>query len=120
MRRLLEALFLAAGMLAAALIAKADDIPLELQGDVTKVQVDVVVVTKQDRTLVKSLPFRIKAKEGEGFYFWQFPKTVEALDMGNVLEVTSAPKGALTIGVKRWYADFDKKKYITEIGRAHV
>lgn len=74
----------------------AQDVPLDVHGDVQVV------------TVVKSLPVRVKAKADGGLIFWTYPPTVTALDQGDVLEVTKAPKGSLTIGVKVVSAKLDK------------
>lgn len=92
------------------------DVPLEVKGDTVKVQVDKVIVVKEDRLLVRSLPFTVQAPPGAGLYFWQFPQGVTALDKGDRLEVTAAPKGALFIGVKLVTADWDKKQFLTKFG----
>lgn len=100
--------------------ARAQDVPLEVKGDTIKVQVDKIVVVKEDRLLVKSLPFTVSAPPGAGLYFWQFPGGVQALDRGDRLEVIGAPKGPLAISVKLISADLDKdgrfKGFITKFG----
>jgi hypothetical protein len=82
--------------------------------------VDKIVIIKEDRLLVKSMPFTVHAPPGAGLYFWQFPSTVQALDRGDKLEVLGAPKGPLAISVKLISADLDKdgrfKGFITKFG----
>lgn len=79
----------------------AQDVPLTLKGNVVVVQVDHVVVVKEDRTVVKSLPFTISAPKAAGAdYTWTFPASVTANDNEDTLEVTKAPKGELTISLK--------------------
>lgn len=78
------------------------DIPLSLDGDVVQV--------------VQSLPFKVKAPVGKCVYFWSFPRDVDAIDQGDTLQITKAPKGRLVISVKCIQADWDAKKLITTFG----
>lgn len=87
---------------------------LTVDGRTKLVQVDKVVVTKEERLLVSELPFTIKAVPGAFDYRWSFPNTITALDMGDTLKVTAAPKGELTVGVVVKNIDFDKRKVDTK------
>ena len=82
-----------------ALVASAQDIPLEVKGDII--------------TVVQKLPFTINAPEGYDQYFWSFPSSVSAIDKGKTLEVSTAPNGKVVVGVKtlRLNIDWDKKTY---------
>lgn len=90
-------------------LGHAQGVDLSLKGDgVTVVKVDKVIVVKEDLTVVKSFPFTVTAPAGAGLYFWTYPAGVQASDKGDVLEVTNAPKGAMTISVKSISAKLDK------------
>lgn len=105
MRKLLAAPLL---LLALALPAQGQDVRLEVKGGGAKVvQVDRQVLVKVDVTVVSSLPFTVQAPAGAGLYFWQYPPGVAAQDRNDRLEVTAAPKGELTVGVKMITADLD-------------
>lgn len=100
--------FLSAAILLLASPLFAQD--LTIKGDTKIVQVDKIVVTHEDRLLVQSLPFTVSAAPGAFDYRWSFPSNVTALDMGDTLKVTAAPKGECTIGVNVKTIDFDAKK----------
>ena len=51
-------------------LALAQDVPLEIKGDVTTVKVDKIVIVKEDLTVVKSFPFTVAAKPGAALYIW--------------------------------------------------
>lgn len=73
---------------------------LEVEGgNVQVVKVDRVIIVKEDRTVVQT-PFKIKAPLGFAFYSWQTPDGSKWLKKGNVLEVTSCPKGTQTFVVE--------------------
>lgn len=92
-------------------------VPLTIKGgDVKVVQVDQVVVTKVDRTLVTSFPFTVNAKEGGAAYWWTVPSGVKFTEANEVLTITDAPKGDLTVGVKMLVVDFAKQKVTNETG----
>ena len=108
-------------ILLAATPVQAQSINLKLDGDGVKVvKVDKVIVVKEDRTVVDSFPFTVAADPGAGLYFWTFPVGVQAADQGDKIQVTSAPKGSLTISVKLISADLDKdgkfKGFVTRFG----
>lgn len=111
-------------VLAWASLAQAQDVPLVLKGDTAVVQVDKVIVTKEDRTIVKSLPFQVIAPSDLGLYFWTYPPAVKASDKGNVLDVTSASKGDLKIELKVFSGTYDeatkKIKYSTQFSSITV
>jgi hypothetical protein len=112
MKKALIALLLFAGL------ASGQTLPLEISGGNAKVvQVDRIVIVKDDVTLVSSFPFTVKAPPGGAIYSWQFPATVTATDMGETLEVTDAPKGGLTISVKIVFVDFKAQKLATKFGK---
>jgi hypothetical protein len=93
-------------------------VPLEISGgDAKVVQVDKIVVVKEDVTLVSSFPFKVKAPAGGLIYTWQYPATVTATDENDTLEVTAAPKGNLTISVKITTVDFKAQKVSTKVGK---
>lgn len=94
------------------------EVTLEIHGGGKKiVQVDKVVVIKEDRTVVTSFPFTITAKPGAAIYTWSLPSNVTALDKGDRLEVTNAPKGDLTFGLKVVTVDWDARKFTTDFGQ---
>jgi hypothetical protein len=112
--------FLSVILLLAALCGPlaAQDVPLQIVGgNVQVVKIDKVVIVKTDLTVVQTFPFSVKAG-GEGFFFWTVPQAVTFADKGDVLEITSAPKGNLTIRVKVFSAEVDggKIKYVTRVG----
>lgn len=87
----------------------SQSVDLSIKGDgVMVVKVDKVIIVKEDLTVVKSFPFTVTAPAGAGLYFWTYPVGVLAADKGDVLEVTYAPKGAITISVKSISAKLDK------------
>lgn len=97
----------------------SQEVPLEVKGGAVKVvKVDKVVIVKEDRTVVTAFPFAVVAPPDAGFYYWTFPAGVVAVDKGNTLEVSSAPRGDLTINVKVQSAVIDagKIKYLTHFG----
>lgn len=82
---------------------------LSLKGDGVKVvKVDKVIIVKEDATVIQSFPFTITAPDGAGLYFWTFPSTLQAIDKGNVLEVSGGAKGTITVSSKSIYPDVDK------------
>lgn len=99
-----------------------DSVQLKVDGAGVKVvQVDRQVIVKQDVTLVASFPFTVSAPEGNGLYFWSYPPTVTAADLGDRLEITAAPKGELTVSVKVVAPKLDKEGrflgFETKLGR---
>lgn len=102
----------------------SQEVPLTLKGDTAVVQVDKVIVTKEDRTVVKSFPLFVIAPSDVGFYYWSYPAAVKASDKGNVLQVDSAPKGDLKVELKVQSAVYDeaakKIKYVTQFASITV
>lgn len=88
----------------------AQDFSLELKGDLERVKVIKIIEIKEDRTVVKSLPFTITAPKADD-YRWTYPSTVTALEEndGSVLKITSAPKGEVTVSVRTMVIDYEKK-----------
>lgn len=82
---------------------------LELQGNIEVVKVDKVIVVKEDRTVVKSLPFKVAAPAGAADYRWTVPAGIAFTDLGNKIEITSAPKGELSVTARRLIVDFEAK-----------
>lgn len=87
----------------------AQDLPLKVEGP------DVKIITVIDK-----MPFTVVAPPGAALYFWQYPANVQVLDKGDKLDVLSAPKGQLVIGVKTVVIDFDKKMFFTKFGLVTV
>lgn len=84
-----------------------DELKVEGAGikDVEKVvMVPKVVIV----TTVQSFPFTVTAPAGAGLYFWTYPPLLPVVDRNDSIEVTSAPKGDLSISVKAIYVDLDK------------
>jgi len=100
---------------AAALACGQESVPVEITGDTKKVQVDRVVVVKEDRLVVNG-PFSLKAPTGGILYQWQHPAGWDVLRKGNVLEVKSATKGHVTVAVEFAVVDFDKRLVVTKFG----
>ncbi len=107
-------------LVALAMPAWGQEIPLTIKGDTVVVKVDRVVVVKEDQTVVRSFPFTIDAPPGSALYFWTYPAGVQALDRGDKLEVLSAPKGLMTVSLKIISVDFDKKSFLTKFGQTVV
>lgn len=95
-----------AGVLLSCLLlvaaAAGQDVPLEIKGDTV--------------TVVKTLPFNVAAPEGYHLYHWSLPAGVNGIDKGSVMQVMTAPKGSLTIGVKLTKIDFEAKKLDSKFG----
>ena len=90
-------------------VAAGQTVDLSLKGDgVRVVKVDVIRVFKEDATIVLAFPIEVGAPKNSGLYFWTYPSGVTAIDKGDTLEITSAPKGALTVSVKAISANLDK------------
>lgn len=108
MRRFFASFVAFAAILASSVIAQ--DVPLSLKGDVVVVKIDKIMVIKEDRTVVRSLPFTITAPQADD-YRWSFPSGVVALEEGDggVLKVTAAPKGEITISVRTMVIDYNAK-----------
>ena len=87
----------------------ANDGGLQLKGDVIVVKVDKVVVVKEDRTVVRALPFKVFAPPGAADYRWTVPAGVAFTDTGDTIEITAAPKGELKISARMLLIDFEKK-----------
>lgn len=83
---------------------------LQIKGDTQVIERDRVVIVKDKILLVKKLPFQVEAPAGGLLYSWRFPVGVTAVERGNVLDVTAAPKGDLTISVQWAVIDWDAKK----------
>lgn len=88
---------------------QAQDVDLELKGDVTTVQVDKVITVKEDRTLVKGFPFTVIAPAGGALYSWDYPPTWTVRKKARMLEVTAAPKGLATVTANWVVLDWDGK-----------
>lgn len=115
--KLLRVALLLVAFWASASSSLAQDVPLTISGgDAKVVKVDRVVVVKVDLTVVSSFPFSVTAPAGAGIYFWTYPAGVQAVDKGDKLEITSAPKGELTVNVKAITADWEAKKFVTKFG----
>lgn len=95
-------------VIAWACIALGQDITIK--GDVKTVEVDRVITIKEKVQVVSSLPFVLQAPTGGILYQWDFPAGVKANKRSSVLEITSAPKGALTVSVSWAVVDFAAMK----------
>jgi hypothetical protein len=92
-------------------------VPITIEGgDVQTVKVSKVVTTYIDQSLVTSFPFKLKAPEGGAAYWWTLPLGVKGTEANEVLTITAAPKGDVTIGIKILVVDFEKKKVFNETG----
>lgn len=78
-------------------------------GDSVVVKIDKVVIVKEDRLVVRSLPFKVNATPGAADYRWSFPAGVTATESDDVLNVTAAPKGEITVSCRVLVVDFDAK-----------
>ncbi len=96
------------------------DTPVKIKGGDTKVvMVDHIVVTKVPRLVVTTFPFDLEVDPNKGFYDWLLPEGVKGIEADNVLKVTAAPKGDLSIRVKVRSAKFvegQEPLYITKYG----
>jgi len=101
--RYVLALLLCAGRLFAG------DDGLHLKGDIDVVKIDKVIVVKEDRTVVRSLPFKVTAPPGAADYRWTVPAGVVFSDLGDTIEITAAAKGEVSLSARRLLIDFDKK-----------
>jgi hypothetical protein len=121
MRYVMMSLLLIAGT------ASSQEIPLKVDGSGVKVvQVDKVIIVKEDRTVVSSFPVVVQAPalQGAGLYFWSYPIGVTATDLNDRLEITSAPRGELVVSVKVVAPRLDKDgKFVgfdTRLGKVMV
>lgn len=98
MRRFLPTLtlLLATGWLPAA------DVPLSISGDTV--------------TVVKSLPFKVTAAPGADVYIWNHPSSVKSSEDENVLTITEAPKGEVTVKIQTITIDWAAKKTVKARG----
>lgn len=88
----------------------AQDIPLKVEGEGVRTV-----------TVVDKLPFTIKAPPRDALHYWELPPGVTAKrTRGNVLTITAAPKGAVTINVEAVWFDQKAKKLIAELGEITV
>lgn len=97
-RLLLLALFLVTllALVAAVSAVRGGDVPLAVTGDTI--------------TTVRTLPFKVTAPAGADIYIWRYPAGVKATKDGNVLTVTAAPDGELTVEIDTITADWSAKK----------
>lgn len=95
-------------------------------GDVRVVKVNKVITIQEDRTVVQKLPFNLKAPPGAMLYSWTFsPPNVVGVKLGNRFEVTSAPKGTISVVVEMvklnlsidWIKQTSKTDFTTEVAR---
>jgi hypothetical protein len=98
-----------------------EDIPLEVKGaGVQTIQVDKVMTVKVDQLVISAFPVTVIAPPGDALHFWTCPAGVQAVDRGNRLEITAAPKGTVTVNVKSisTLIDWEKKtsRYVTRFG----
>ncbi len=78
-------------------------------GDSIVVKIDKVIIVKEDRLVVRSLPFKINASPGAADYRWSIPAGVTATENDDVLHVTAAPKGEYTVSCRVLVVDFSAK-----------
>lgn len=90
-------------------LASAQDVPLKVEVETTEVKI-IKIVKPLDpaKEVVTSFPITIHAPAGAGLYFWSYPPGVQAIDKNDALQITAAPKGKLTVGVKAIAAKLDK------------
>jgi hypothetical protein len=93
------------------------DVPLKVHGETKTVQIDKVVIVKEDRTVVAKAPFVVYAPAGAFDYRWTFPASVTAIDKGDKLEVTSAPRGDVTFSVIVKNVLWEEKRFTTDFGQ---
>jgi hypothetical protein len=105
--------FAAILLLAFASQTPAQDVALQIKGDVEIVKVTRLVPLVEDREIIKKLPFDVLAPKDADGYWWTVPAGVTANDKGDALEITAAPNGELTIKIKvqtiTFDIDFEKK-----------
>jgi hypothetical protein len=78
-------------------------------GDAITVKVDKVVIVKEDRLVVRALPFKLVASAGGADYRWTIPAGVTATEADDALTVTAAPKGEFTVSCRILVVDFEQK-----------
>lgn len=88
----------------------ADD--LTIHGETKVIDVDRTIVVKEKMTLVSALPFRIEAPAGALAYVWTVPQGVTWADKDDSIEISNAPKGQITIGVRIKYAAIVDEKIV--------
>ena len=105
--RKLQCLFL---LLLFATPAAAQPIQLNIKGDT------LTVVKSFNPALTISAPTGLVAD----IYLWTVPPGVIFQDEGSSIKVFSAPKGTLSVGLKAFSIDWDKKKLTQQFGTISV
>lgn len=87
---------------------------LEITGETKTVEVERTIVVKEKMKVVFSQPFKLSAPAGAFDYRWRYPPTfVVRDDDTEVLEVSSAPKGVVTITCKVTNVELKDGKIVT-------
>ena len=79
-------------------------------GNVLVVEIEKMVIVKEKVQQVSSFPFTLSAPANGFGYTWDVPEGVKWKRKANAIEVTSAPKGALSITVEWTVVDFAAMK----------
>ncbi len=96
-------------------------VPLDVK-PVKIVEVDRTVIIKVPVNFAESLPVTITIPDGDQYLLhqWTVPQGVVFKDKGHQLEITTAPKGELTISVKMVKIDWEAKKTSTKFGEVII
>ena len=74
---------------------------LKIVGDVKVVEVERTIIVREPMQVVGKLPFTVQAPAGAFDYRWRYPSNITAKDDDSeALEITAAPKGALTVSCR--------------------
>lgn len=100
MGKLINYIYVFVAGLALGAVAVAQDLTIK-GGDVRTIQVDKVVIVKEDVLAVSKFPFTVNAPaasvNGFGLYKWIVPSGVTFSERDEVIEITAAPEGMLTV-----------------------
>lgn len=69
-----------------------------------------LTISGETVVVVKSLPFRVTAPAGADDYVWLHPSSVTSTEDGNVLVITAAPQGEVTVKCRMLAIDFKAQK----------
>lgn len=104
MRKLVASLVLS---LALCLPAPGQPFPLEVKGEAVKTL-----------TVVGKFPVTVHGSPGADVYIWSASAGVTFTDLGDKVEVLSAPQGESTVSCRMISIDWTAKKVVTKFGQA--
>lgn len=85
-----------------ASLARGQEVPLTIKGETV--------------TVVQKLPFTVSAPAGYHFYSWSVPVGVEFTRKATSIEITKAPKGAITVFLEASKIDFKAETVTPHFG----